>query len=138
MANFLAGLWPVLAGVITAGGLWDISRRRERYKAERDDKDGEEVAIQAARVDERSQCEKQIAALRVDLERLRGRIDEQSEGIIEMGRRSERSERRALVAEGRAMAMKSLAEAAAGADQALINTIWARHDPDTIAGRMPT
>jgi hypothetical protein len=69
---------------------------------------------------------------------LRGRIDEQSEDIIEMGRRSERSERRALVAEGRAMAMKSLAEAAAGADQALINMIWARHDPDTIAGRMPT
>ena len=68
MANFLAGLWPVLAGVITAGGLWDISRRHERYKAERDDKDGDSKAVQAARVDERSQCEKQIAALRVDLE----------------------------------------------------------------------
>ena len=46
MANFLAGLWPVLAGVITAGGLWDISRRRERYKAERDDKDGDSKAVQ--------------------------------------------------------------------------------------------
>lgn len=69
---------------------------------------------------------------------MRGRIDEQSRDIIEMGRSSERADRRSLVAEGRAMAMKSLAEAAAGADQALINTIWARHDPDTIAGRMPT
>ena len=137
MANFLAGLWPVLAGVITAGGLWDISRRHERYKAERDDKDGDSKAVQAARVDERTQCEKQIAALREDLAELRGRIDEQSRDIIEMGRSSERADRRSLVAEGRAMAMKSIAEAAGG-DQKMIDMIWARHDPDTIAGRMTT
>ena len=137
MANFLAGLWPVLAGVITAGGLWDISRRRERYKAERDDKDGDSKAVQAARDDERSQCAKQIAALREDLAELRGRIDEQSRDIIEMGRSSERADRRSLVAEGRAMAMKSIAEAAGG-DQKMIDMIWARHDPDTIAGRMTT
>ena len=136
------GYIATIIGALTAG---TVAILRERYKstqlrieAGRDDTTAEEVAIQAARVDERTQCEKQIAALREDLAELRGRIDEQSEGIIEMGRRSERSERRALVAEGRAMAMKSLAEAAAGADQALINTIWARHDPDTIAGRMPT
>lgn len=135
------GYVATIIGALTAG---TVAILRERYKstqlriqATRDDSTADGAAIQAARVDERSQCEKQIAALRVDLERLRGRIDEQSRDIAEMSRRSERSDRRTLVAEGRAMAMKSLAEGA-GADQATIDMIWERHDPDTIAGRMAT
>jgi TolA-binding protein len=135
------GYVATIIGALTAG---TVAILRERYKstqlhleATREDTTAEEVAIQAARVDERTQCEKQIAALRVDLAELRGRIDEQSRDITEMGRRSERSDRRTLVAEGRAMAMKSIAEAA-GADQATIDMIWERHDPDTIAGRMAT
>lgn len=135
------GYIATIIGALTAG---TVAILRERYKstqlrieATRDDTTAEEVAIQAARVDERTQCEKQIAALREDLAELRGRIDEQSRDIIEMGRSSERADRRSLVAEGRAMAMKSIAEAAGG-DQKMIDMIWARHDPDTIAGRMTT
>ena len=135
------GYVATIIGALTAG---TVAILRERYKstqlrieAGRDDTTAEEVAIQAARVDERTQCEKQIAALREDLAELRGRIDEQSRDIIEMGRSSERADRRSLVAEGRAMAMKSLAEGAR-ADQRTIDMIWARHDPDTIAGRMTT
>ena len=133
MANFLAGLWPVLAGVITAGGLWDISRRRERYKAEeRDSK-----AVQSARVDERDRCAERLAELRTDMARLSGRIDEQGAELTDMRHQNYRSDRARLVAEGRAVAMKSLAEGA-GADQRTIDMIWERHDPDTIAGRMAT
>ena len=135
------GYVATIIGALTAG---TVAILRERYKstqlrieAGRDDTTAEEVAIQAARVDERTQCEKQIAALREDLAELRGLIDEQSRDIIEMGRSSERADRRSLVAEGRAMAMKSIAEAAGG-DQKMIDMIWARHDPDTIAGRMTT
>ena len=135
------GYVATIIGALTAG---TVAILRERYKstqlrieATRDDTTAEEVAIQAARVDERTQCEKQIAALREDLAELRGRIDEQSRDIIEMGRSSERADRRSLVAEGRAMAMKSIAEAAGG-DQKMIDMIWARHDPDIIASRMPT
>ena len=135
------GYVATIIGALTAG---TVAILRERYKstqlrieAGRDDTTAEEVAIQAARVDERTQCEKQIAALREDLAELRGRIDEQSRDIIEMGRSSERADRRSLVAEGRAMAMKSIAEAVGG-DQKMIDMIWARHDPDTIAGRMTT
>ena len=83
------GYIATIIGALTAG---TVAILRERYKstqlrieATRDDSTADGAAIQAARVDERSQCEKQIAALRVDLERLRGRIDAQSEGIIEMG-----------------------------------------------------
>ena len=137
MANFLAGLWPVLAGVITAGGLWDISRRRERYKAERDDKDGDSKAVQSARVDERDRCAERLAELHTDMARLSGRIHEQGAELTDMRHQTYRSDRARLVAEGRAMAMKSLAEGA-GADQRTVDMIWARHDPDTIAGRMPT
>ena len=135
------GYIATIIGALTAG---TVAILRERYKstqlrieATRDDSTADGAAIQAARVDERSQCEKQIAALREDLAELRGRIDEQSRDIIEMGRSSERADRRSLVAEGRAMAMKSIAEAAGG-DQKMIDMIWARHDPDTIAGRMTT
>ena len=135
------GYIATIIGALTAG---TVAILRERYKstqlrieAGRDDTTAEEVAIQAARVDERTQCEKQITALRNDLAAMRGRLDEQSRDIIEMGRSSERADRRSLVAEGRAMAMKSIAEAAGG-DQKMIDMIWARHDPDTIAGRMTT
>ena len=77
------------------------------------------------------------AELRADIARLSGRIDEQGAELTDMRHQAYRSDRARLIAEGRAVAMRSLAEGA-GADQALINTIWARHDPDTIAGRMPT
>jgi alpha-galactosidase/6-phospho-beta-glucosidase family protein len=76
------GYIATIIGALTAG---TVAILRERYKstqlrieAGRDDTTAEEVAIQAARVDERTQCEKQIAALREDLAELRGRIDEQS------------------------------------------------------------
>jgi alpha-galactosidase/6-phospho-beta-glucosidase family protein len=70
------GYIATIIGALTAG---TVAILRERYKstqlrieAGRDDTTAEEVAIQAARVDERTQCEKQIAALRVDLERVAG------------------------------------------------------------------
>lgn len=137
LANFMAGLWPVLAGVITAVGLWDISRRRERHKAERDDREGDSKAVQSARLDERDRCAERLAELRADIARLSGRIDEQGAELTDMRHQAYRSDRARLIAEGRAVAMRSLAEGA-GADQRTVDMIWARHDPDTIAGRMTT
>ncbi len=135
------GYIATIIGALTAGA---VAILRERYKstqlrieATRDDSTADGVAIQAARDDERSQCAKQIAALRIDMAHLSGRVDEQGAELTEMRTQNYQSDRARLVAEGRAMAMKSIAEAA-GADQATIDMIWARHDPDTIAGRMAT
>ena len=137
MLELVKAVGPYLAAIITAAGLWDIARRKDRTKAMREDRSDDGAVVQAARVDERDRCAERIAELRTDIARLSGRIDEQGAELTKMRGRSERSDRRTLVAEGRAMAMKSIAEAA-GADQATIDMIWERHDPDTIAGRMAT
>ena len=141
--DLVTALAALVASVVGGGSVY-VALFRERTKvvdkaSERDaeaDKRADDN-VHAARTDERDRCAERIAELRTDIARLSGRIDEQGAELTKMRGRSERSDRRTLVAEGRAMAMKSIAEAA-GADQATIDMIWERHDPDTIAGRMAT
>ena len=141
--DLVTALAALVASVVGGGSVY-VALFRERTKvvdkaSERDaeaDKRADDN-VHAARTDERDRCAERIAELREDIARLSGRIDEQGAELTKMRGRSERSDRRTLVAEGRAMAMKSIAEAA-GADQATIDMIWERHDPDTIAGRMAT
>lgn len=144
MVDVIRESFAYIAAIIGAAGGAAVAVLRERYKftqlrldAGRDDAASDSAAVQAARVDERDQCAKQIAALREDIAELRGRIDEQGAELTDMRHQTYRSDRARLVAEGRAVAMKSLAEGA-GADQATVDLIWQRHDPDTIAGRLAT
>ena len=137
MTEVLSALFPYVAAIVTAALLGYVAIMRERYKADRDDKEADGTAVQAARQDERDQCSQRIAELREDIARLSGRIDEQGAELTEMRGRSDVADRRALIAEGRAMAMRSIAETA-GADREMVRLIWERHDPAALQGRMPT
>ena len=137
MLELVKVVGPYLAAIITAAGLWDIARRKDRTKAMREDRSDDDAVVHAARTDERDRCAERIAELREDIARLSGRIDEQGAELTEMRGRSDVADRRALIAEGRAMAMRSIAETA-GADREMVRLIWERHDPATLQGRMPT
>jgi len=101
---------------------------RQRTTVQGDAATREDDNVKEARLDERSQWTTQVAALGDRIARLEGRIDEQSKEIDSLRDRGGKAERRALVAEGRAMAMRHIAETA-GADRDLIERIWARHNP---------
>ena len=141
--DLVTALAALVASVVGGGSVY-VALFRERTKvvdkaserdAEADRRADDNVA--AARVDERDRCAERIAELREDIARLSGRIDEQGAELTEMRGRSDLADRRALIAEGRAMAMRSIAETA-GADREMVRLIWERHDPATLQGRMPT